>query len=161
MKMTIAGVEVNFGERGRMKWVPISQGLQVFLKNGVTLKFDPKELSSETLELAMRHGLKQKLADGCSANDTADQDEATILKQWEALKGGWSTRVAVDKDETLAKAIAEVTGKPLEEVKEKLKGMKPEEKKAIRANKRIAEVIDRLESEGVEAVDDEDLDNLF
>ncbi len=161
MKMTIAGVEINFGERGRMKWIPISQGLQVFLKNGETLKFDPQELSPETRELAMRHGLKQKLADGCSANDTADQDEATIRKQWEALKGGWSTRVAVDKDETLAKAVAEVTGKSLEEVKEKLKAMKPEEKKAIRANKKIAEVIDRLESEGVEAIDDEDLENLF
>lgn len=162
MKVTIGDKVLNFGIKGRIKWGSIFDPvLQVYFRNGKTLALDPSVLPEDVRQAAMRHGLKQRMHDACNQNDTPEEDQATIEGIWDGLLKSWKGGDSSSGLRLLAQAIAEIQGKTPEEVMDRLKELKPAELKSIRANRRVKEVLERLELEGVEAMDDDELDNLF
>ena len=108
------------------------------------------ELVPDLQHHAMAHGFNQTLGDAFSqAKGDSDVAEALFLARWETLKGGeWGKRGSgggsVQADLDLAKALAEVTKRPLEEAQERVREEDEAWKKARRKHPAVAEVLARL-----------------
>ena len=111
--------------------------------------FDANKVKPEILLRLALHGASQKVGDsyaGAGADDVADPLAFTqecveeTIKQLEA--GDWRVgATGGPRVSDLAVAIAQLTGKPIEEVSETLKTATDEQKKALRKDPRIAAAI--------------------
>lgn len=163
MEMTINGKTVNFGKKGRIKWEALSEtgDLTVCLSNGKALVFEMALLPVSIKALAMRHGVKQKLGDACASNDTADQDEESLLEMWAQLTGGGWTAGTRDTLGTLVQALMEIFGKSEEDIRATLAGMKAPEIKALKLTKKVRDKMAEIETKNTAPIDDDALDALF
>lgn len=111
------------------------------------------------------HGAEQKLGDEIAGLEDVEDAIMAIDELTERLnKGEW----AVKRDSNglagasiLAKALAEVSGKPIADIKTFLKSKTHAEKVALRGNDKVAPVIARLESEKVKKASTIDTGSLL
>ena len=129
------------------------------------LSFDANRLPDTVRALALLHGLKQKMHDECNMNVTAEEDEEKLLAMFARLeRGAWFTDERESTGGMLAEAIRRVMGGELVKIAEKLKAMSPKDKAALEANPKIKAELEKIREErgrGVEAIDDEQLEELF
>ena len=112
------------------------------------------------------NGAAQKFGDAFSKSADADEAEALFLAVLEQVKGGiWSARGGAGGSSDLAEAVARVTGKPIEGVREKLAKMDKEALKALGRRRDVTAAIKAIQAEratkAAEAMEeDEDDDGL-
>ena len=118
------------------------------LKNGQSIRYQLPD--SMILEFAA-HGAKQKFGDEiASESDPADAYEALVALATRVDSGDWN---AVRKGEgsggvsILIKALVELSGKTVDEIRAYLAPMSQKEKLAIRASSRVKPIVERLEAE--------------
>lgn len=163
MEMTINGKKVNFGKKGRIKWEPLSEtgDLTVYLANGKSLVFEMALLPESIKAFAARHGVKQKLGDCCASNDTADQDEESILEMWGQLTGGGWNAGTRDTLGTLVQALMEIFNKTEEDIRATLKEMKAPDIRALKLTKKVREKMAEIEEKSIAPIDDAKLEEMF
>jgi hypothetical protein len=121
----------------------------------VTLDFRNGETRVFTLPPAMvnqfaLHGAEQKLGDEIAGLKEIDDAVMAVDELIDRLYNGeWGVKreaSGMAGTSVLARALVEVTGKPIEKIKEFLKAKTQAEKIALRADARIKAVVDRLEA---------------
>jgi hypothetical protein len=162
------GKVVSFGDRARMKWARFdhkSERLTVFVKNGQELNFLLNELPEDVKKIALLHGLKQKLADTCAANLTADEDVNSLVDMWGRLnQNEWFAKEREGSGGMLAEAIFRVMGGDRVKIAEKLKAMSAKDKAALESNPKVKAEMDKIREEkgrDVKPVDDDALKGMF
>lgn len=124
---------------------------------GQEIKLSPKELTAGIVEQAVLHGLKQKLVDAAAISRNPDTGmSATAEDKYQAVKrvyenllaGSWSVRRAAGEGEKgglLYRALVEMyPAKPAAEVKAFHDGLTKAQQAALRANPKVAAIIDGL-----------------
>ena len=141
--------------------------------NGETLEFNASEYArmseepalSEVARKAMLHGFKQRISDAgamsCDQTTGASPSpEARIERmrrvaerlssgEWELERKGGTG----GGSDVLARALSEVFGKPLDIIRPWLKAKTPAEREALKADKKVAEVLTRMTTEAAKGVD--------
>lgn len=111
------------------------------------------------------HGASQKLGDATAAlEDVEDQVVAVDDLIDQLYNGQWNVRReagAFAGTSVLARALAELTGKTLEEIKSFLQPKSQAEKMALRANPKVAPIVERLEKEKAAKKDHSSSDALL
>lgn len=156
------GSSYEFGEKAKVKKFAGHENgvpsVSFYFSNGEMRKFEcPQELIAK----AAAHGLSQKIGDAFAGVDSVDDCILAFDEMAERLgKGEWNAErevgAGVSGASVLARAIAEVSGKALDEVKAKLKTLSAKQKLALRSSPALKPVIDRIEGEKAkkgEAVD--------
>jgi hypothetical protein len=96
------------------------------------------------------HGAEQKLGDEIAGLKEIDDAVMAVDELIDRLYNGeWGVKreaSGMAGTSVLARALVEVTGKPIEKIKEFLKAKTQAEKIALRADARIKAVVDRLEA---------------
>lgn len=136
------------------------ENLSLLLKfsNGSEVFIDAEGLSEEMRNAAMMHGLKQKLVDAAAiSRDTETGRSATIEDKYNAVfevaerlrAGEWNKKAEGGGGSVslLARAIAELQGKPLDVVRPWLDAKTKEERAALKKNPRVAAIILRMQAE--------------
>lgn len=135
------------------------QPLVITYGDGTTREIDLTKLSTEILQMAMVHGLRQKLGDAAAiARNTETGASATIADKIAAVQevadrlvaGAWNKTErsgGAGKTTLLAEALAAMTKKPIEEMVAFLAEKTDEEKKALRANPRVQAEIAKIEAQ--------------
>lgn len=120
------------------------------------IKVDLSQFSEDLIKQLAVHGLSQKCGDSYSGSKDVEEARGFLLRTVERLeKGEW--KAAREGGEggsrvtDLARALAEVTGKDLGEVLEKLDGMDKSEKLARRKHPAVAAVLARMAAEKAQA----------
>jgi hypothetical protein len=143
--------------------------LTVIFADGQTAEIDTKQLDDNIRVTAMMHGLNAKLVDAAAiGRDSVTGKSASLYDKKEAVleivarltgenpswnkirEGGGNGGV---NNGLLLRAIMEVSGKTYEETRTFLLNLSPEQKAAIRARERVANVIARMQREKLAAVD--------
>lgn len=98
------------------------------------------------------HGAEQKLGDEIAGVEDVDDAVIAIDELVSRLDAGeWTQKreagAGISGTSILLRAIVEVTGKPIEKVKEYLKGKTQAEKMALRESAKFRDVVKRLEAE--------------
>lgn len=135
-----------------------------------TMRLDVAALSPEIVEIATYHGLKQKLIDAAAIGRNPDTGKsATDMDKWQAvdsvyqrlMSGEWNApREGGDGSASLlARALMRMTGKTRADVDEWLKAKSDVERKALRANAKVAAIIAEIQAENVD--DSIDTDELL
>jgi len=119
--------------------------------NGDTATLAANDLSKETRNVALLHGLKQKLGDGAALGkgSTVAEKQGAVLKVLDSLREGrWNAiRSAVRKGMGLLDLQTEAMGRylasvgkerPADTVREKLKGMSQAQRAAYMASEAVA-----------------------
>lgn len=138
-----------------------SKGLAGIVKftftNGDTITVDTALLTPETLVLALAHGIKQKVADGGAIErDPVTGKSASLTDKITAMRaiadrlvaGNW--RMAAGEGSGNAegglfiRALMELSGKPIADVRAKVATWSKAEQAAIRAHDNVAPIIARL-----------------
>ena len=153
------------GKRKLIKNTTISDaGVQTRLdfRNGETRLFTIPE---KMLQQFAGHGAEQKLGDETAGIEDVDDQVIAIDELIDRLYNGeWSLRregSGVSGTSVLAKALAELTGKSVEEIKAFLKPKTQAEKLALRVNPKVAPIVQRLEKEKANAKDHTQSDALL
>lgn len=137
--------------------------------DGSSVTIPRNALTAEVEERALFHGIKQKVADaaaiprdtvtGRSAND-ADKIRAMRAVVERLLAGTWAVSggggVSSDKM-FLIRAMAEYSGKSLEEAREFVEDKTKTQQTALMGNAKIKPIIDRMRAESVGNIDSDDL----
>lgn len=134
-----------------------SMVLTLTFKDGRTLAVDATGLNQSIINSATLHGLKQKLVDAAAiGRDPVTGRSATLQDKYEAVKevydritateGTWNKiRAAgdggVQSGGLLVRAIMQLSGKTRDEVVAQIEALSKEQRTALRANKRVADVI--------------------
>jgi hypothetical protein len=137
--------------------------LTLTFSDGRTLTVDAATLSDEIRRAAMMHGLKQKLVDGAAiARNPETGRSATLEDKFQAVKEifdritdpsapAWNKgRSAGEGDggnTLLLRALCKMSGKSPTVMAAALEAKTKEEKKALRANPKVAAVIAELQAE--------------
>lgn len=147
--------------------------LTLTFRDGRMLQLDGADLNGELQRMAMMHGLKQKLVDAAAISRNPDTGRsATIEDKYNAVRevydrllagqwnkgrdGGGSTKGGL-----LFRALCILyADKSPEAIKAYLDGKSKAEQAALRATKKIADVIDTLRAEGSNDDGDALLDEL-
>ena len=147
--------EAVFGDDG-------SAAVRMDFVNGETRIFTIPE--SLLLKCAA-HGASQKFGDEIAGLEDVEDCVLAVDTLMDRLdKGEWSARRdnnGLAGTSVLARALHEVTGKPMSEIKEFLAGKSHGDKVALRSNARLKPVIDRLEAEKVKKPSTVDTDALL
>lgn len=140
--------------------------------NGEELFLTTATLTNGLLFQATIHGLKQKLVDAAAISRNPDTGRsATIADKYEAVKAVYDRLLSGMWNEPreggghagglLLRALCRMQpGKTVEQLKTWLEGKTDKEKAALRANPKVAKVIDEIRSETVKT-DDIDTDELL
>jgi hypothetical protein len=151
-----------------MKWAKFDQNtaeLQVFVRNGQMMRFALADLPEDVKQIALLHGLKQKLADTCAANISAEEDVNSLVDMWGRLCGAeWFAKEREGSGGMLAEAIFRVMGGDKVKIAEKLKTMSAKDKAALEANPKVKAEMDKLREEkgkSVAPIEDDVLEGLF
>lgn len=110
-----------------------------FEETNQTLTADLNKIPPEIQQRLAMHGLSQKLGDSYAGVDASEAFEKASAVLEDLTAGNWSTRVAASGPRTtqLAEALAEVTGKSVEEAAAKLEEMDDDQKKDLRKHPHI------------------------
>ena len=162
-------------QRQLVRWESPSSGvLRGTARNGLTIMAQVTCAPQDLLEQMAVHGLKQKLGDaaalernretGRSATD-AEKIAAVESVAARLMEGYWNAPATGGRggaDGDLAAAIAELSGKGLDETREALAAKTAAERAALRVVPRVAAILERLAAERSAGVDgDALLDALF
>jgi hypothetical protein len=123
-------------------------------ENGEKRSLALSELNEATIVRAALHGLSQKMGDSyAGAKDEPDPVAFSIASVDDVrkalLNGDWraaTTGTGGSRVSDLAKAVAQVTGKPLEEVVETLAEMSDEQKKPIKDNPHVKAALAQIKA---------------
>ena len=146
--------EVSFlGKRKAIKSSDYVDGkvqVRIDFRNGVSkLYIIPEQHTAK----AACHGMEQKFGDSYAGVEDIDDMIDCTDKVAENLEAGdWSARVegsGIAGSSVLARALAELTGKTLSDIKVWLKPKTQADKMALRASSKLKPIIDRLEAEKV------------
>jgi hypothetical protein len=141
-----------------------SSTLMLTFSDGRTLTLDAANLTDEIKQAAIMHGLKQKLVDGAAiARNPETGRSATLDDKFNAVKEIYdritdSAAPAWNKGRSgggegdggntlLLRALCKMSGKSPAVMAALLEGKSKEEKKALRANPKVAAIIAELQSE--------------
>ena len=107
------------------------------------------------------NGASQKFGDAYSKSADADEAEALFLALLEQVKGGvWAARGGAGGTSDLAEAVARVTGKPVDAIREKLATMDEEAVKALGRRPDIKAAVKAIQAEratkAAEAMEEDD-----
>lgn len=131
-------------------------------RNGETRLFTIPE---QLLAQFAAHGAEQKIGDEIAGLDKIEDAILAIDELIDRLYNGeWGIKRETGSmagTSVLLKALVEVYGKPVETIREFLKGKTQAEKLALRANERIRPVVERLEREALSKRDAVDTDALL
>lgn len=112
-----------------------------FAHDDSVLEVNVADLPDEIKYALLCHGIAQKIGDSYASVD-AGQARTAAEAVFEALKGGkWTQRTegsSGPKTSQLAEALADVTGRELDECVVKIATMSDDEKKALRAHPQVA-----------------------
>lgn len=163
--MSDARVVEFAGKRKLIKSTKVTDGkVQVTLdfRNGETRLFT---IPDNLLLQFAGHGAEQKLGDEIAGVDDVEDCVLAVDELIDRLYNGeWSMRKegsGVAGTSVLAKALAEHTGKSIEEIRAFLKPKTQAEKMALRANPKIAPIVERLEKEKANSKDHTQSDALL
>lgn len=134
--------------------------ITITTREGV-ISIDASKLTPEIQQAAMMHGLKQKIVDAAAIGRNLETGKsATIKDKYEAMKevadrlvneAQWNkTREggAGGADGLLVRALVELyPAKSIEELREFVNGKDKKEQAALRANPKVAAIIDRIRAE--------------
>lgn len=133
-------------------------------KKSVTVRFS--DLSEQTRERLLIHGLAQKLADAgaASAGTPASERWARICQMADTLKrGGWT--LAPDRVPLLAEALARLKGCSADEARQRLNRLPEDQRKALEAHPAIKAEVARIRAEraaqAAQQAEAADLDDLL
>lgn len=143
---------VDFAGKQRLKKETlITDGVvsvRLDFRNGETRTFP---IPADLLLQFAGHGAEQKLGDATSGIENIDDAVQLVDELIVRLnEGKWSSRTeggAGTGASILAKALVEVTGKPVETIRAFLAGKTQQEKLALRSAAELKPVIERLEAE--------------
>lgn len=98
------------------------------------------------------HGAEQKFGDECAGLEDVDDMVLAVDKLHERVneQGQWNMRregSGFAGTSVLARALAELYGKPIEAIKAFLSDKTTAEKNALRGNPKVKPIVDRIESE--------------
>lgn len=136
----------------------------------VTLDFRNGETRTFTIPPAMvgqfaLHGAEQKLGDETAGLKEIDDAVMAVDELIDRLYNGeWGVKresSGMAGTSVLARALVEVTGKTIEQIKVFLKSKSHAEKVALRANPKVKAVVDRLEADKVAKAGKVDTDALL
>lgn len=114
--------------------------LKISFTTGQDLEVSLAEIPPEIVHRLALHGLSQKVGDsyaGCEVDEAFDKASAVVS---DLKEGNWSTRVATGgspRSTQLAQALADATGKTLDEAAAVLEPMDDEQKKDLRKHPQI------------------------
>lgn len=166
VKMT-DGREVEFvGKRKLLKESIFEEGqypaIRLDFRNGETRTF---VLPEGLFARFAAHGAEQKLGDETAGEDDVDDMVLAVDALIERLnKGEWSiqrTGGGMSGTSTLIKALMELSGRPLEYIKDFLKDKTPADKAALRNSAKLKPIVDRIESEKAAKNSKVDVDALL
>jgi hypothetical protein len=148
------GREVSFaGKRKAIKSSEFVDGqvqVRIDYRNGTSRLY---KVPRQHTERAACHGAEQKFGDSYAGlDDIEDMIAATDKVQENLDNGDWNSRVegsGIAGSSVLARALAELTGKTLDDIKAWLKPKTQADKMALRASSKLKPIIDRLEAEKV------------
>lgn len=148
------GRQVDFvGKRKLLKESIIdgnSVAVRLDFRNGETRMFN---LPSELLYRFAAHGAEQKLGDETAGEEDVDDMVLAVDDLIERLnKGEWSMKReggGMAGTSVLLRALMELSGKTVEQVKEFLKPLSQADKLALRNSPKVKPIVDRLEAEKV------------
>lgn len=125
----------------------IDNGLRFTYENGQTRDFLMTDLSDEMRERLIIHGMKGKLGDAY-AGQPENAEEITDRVWQSLLAGDWrSGSEGGPRVTQLARALAEVAGKSLEEAVETLANLDDEKKKQLRAHPAVKAALTKIQLE--------------
>lgn len=131
-------------------------GALVIVTPAGTIMVNPANLSAEVRDAALLHGLKQKICDAAALErDPATGRSATPEDKYKAMRavadrlhaGEWNARGEGDGsggDGLLVRALAKVTGRPVDEIRPEVTKWDKKTQAAMRADPNIAPVIAEL-----------------
>lgn len=149
------GSSIEFGEKTKVKKFAgkdesgTTAQVKFYFANGEMRAFTcPPEL----LVKAAAHGLSQKIGDAFAGVSEVDDCVQAFDEMVERLgKGEWNAEREVSGGvsgySVLARALAELSGKTMDEVKAKLATLSAKEKLQLRSNARLKPIIQRMEEE--------------
>ena len=136
-------------------------GVSFEFSDGKTMKVHCEDLPDNVLNLAMCHGLSQKIGDsysGASGPGEARQRANTTIQS--LIDGDWNVRADVITD--LAEAMHRITQKPIDACRDKLAKMSKDDRAALSKHKQVKVMLQRIKLERAEASvsDDDDLSDF-
>lgn len=163
------GRKVEFAGKRKMLKETLIDGAKVAVRldfrNGNTILFPIPDV---LLLKAAGHGIEQKLGDETAGEEDVDDMQLAVeeLAERLATQGleGWSQKReggVMSGTSALLKALVELTGKSVDEVKLFLKDKKQAEKLALRNSPKVKPIIDRLEAEKASKAANVDTDALL
>ena len=133
--------------------------LTIKFANNSTLICNIDLLSDEMRERLMMHGLSQKIGDSYASAESVEQACDNATTQWDGLlNGDWATRATGG---ILAEALAQVSGKPVEECRAALRLLDDKKKRALQKDARILAAIAAIQAERAKDAKPVDLADLF
>jgi hypothetical protein len=151
-----------------------AQGLTLSCVNGETLRVTVSDLSAAIIEQAVVHGLKQKLIDAAAiSRDPETGKSATPGDKWLAvtavydrlLRGEWNAARGEgggSGNGLLFRALSRLyPTKTANQLREFLDGKSAKEQAALRANPKIAAIIEEIKAEMEKAAPDTDTDSML
>lgn len=148
------------------------EGLILQFSNGQKLTLEPNDLTTEIRQMALIHGLKQKLVDAAAISRNPDTGKsATAEDKYQAVKevydrlllGQWNAERGEGAGTLLLQALCRMHNKDATVVREWLGKKSADEQKALRTNPKVAAVIAQIQAERakLEGIDsDKMLDEL-
>jgi len=148
------GRQVTFvGKRKLLKESIIENGqvtVRLDFRNGKTISY---EIPDQFVLRFAGHGAEQKLGDATAGeqnvDDMVEAVESVVLQlnkgEWNARREGGAGGFAGAS--VLLRALVEVSGKPIERVREYLSGLNQKEKLALRQSPKLKPTIERIEAE--------------
>lgn len=131
-------------------------------RNGETRLF---KVPTELMLKFAGHGAEQKLGDETAGVEDVDDMVIYVDELMDRLsKGEWSTRREGSPfagTSVLLRALVQLSGKTVEQVKEFLTGKSPAEKMALRNSPRVKPIVEKLEAEKVSKASKVDAEALL
>lgn len=129
--------------------------LTLSFAHGEEVTISAGDLPNDMKSACLMHGLKQKVCDAYSGCKSPAEAMEKALEVVGALKeGNWTTRTPGEggpRVTQIAKALAMVTGKPIEEAVEVVSTLSDEAKKNLGANDQIKVAIANIKAEEAKA----------
>jgi hypothetical protein len=154
------------------KWVSgladNSVSVELTFSDGRAIIVSAGDLSDDVQRMALAHGLKQKLVDAAAMSCGPNGRPATIGDKFNAVNevyqrlliGEWNkAREGQSTGGLLVHALMEMTGKTRDQIVAFLDGKTAKEQAALRANPKVAPIIERMRAEraGSDAIDSDEL----
>src|SRR5688572_28625309 len=169
------GREVEFaGKRKLLKDVEFPEGqtpvIVLDFPNGSSRRF---QIPSELMLQSAGHGMSQKLGDETAGEEDVGDMVLAVDELWERLSkrnedgsfaGEWNTKReggGMTGTSVLMKALMELTGKTIDQVKAFLKDKTQADKLALRNSPKVKPIIDKLEAEKAAKASKVDTDALL